>query len=80
VVSIVDQDGDRGPQRASQAHPGEEARVVFLDGHPPTPPVTLLAAGQVAIDIGAGDRETRWDSLQEADFCGAVGLAGGADA
>jgi hypothetical protein len=77
VVAVLDQDGERAPERAAVAKPGEHADAVPLDPLPGAAPVALLAAAEVVVDRVAVEREPGRKAGDDRDERRAVRLAGG---
>jgi hypothetical protein len=50
VVSVADDEGERGSERAPVAEPGEDFDLVLLELLPGAPAVALLAAAQIGVD------------------------------
>src|SRR5438093_1619995 len=70
VIEIGNDDGHRRSDRLAAADSADDLRLIVLDLHPPTPPVPVLPARQIAIDplpiephagrhAGHDDRELR---------------------
>jgi hypothetical protein len=57
------------------AHTSEELDLVFLYLLTPTPPVTLLSAGEIPVHVIGDEPETSRDPVHQGDLGGAVRLS-----
>ena len=73
--AVLDQQRERRPGRAAEAHPADELGVVALDRHPGAAPVAELAARQLRVDVRRPEDEPRGHPLENRQQRGPVRLA-----
>ena len=66
-VLVLDYESDRAAERAAEADPGNDPRLVALDRHPAAPPVAFLPAREVVIEARQVDFEPGRNALDHRD-------------
>src|SRR6185436_5776834 len=79
-VAVLDGQRDRAPQGEPSAHAGGDVDLVALDLHPPAKAVAALAAREVPVDVGLGEREARGQPLDDGGQRLPVGFTRGEEA
>ena len=77
VVAVAHDEGERGPERAPVAQPGEHLDLVALDPLARAAAVALLAAVEVGVDRLSVEHEPGREAGQDRNERGPVRLAGG---
>src|SRR5712692_10631415 len=76
-VAVLDRQRDRTAEGHAPADAGGDVGLVPLDLHPAAAAVAALAAGQVLVDVGFGERQAGGNAVDDGGQRLAVGLAGG---
>ena len=77
VIEILDRDRNRRSERLAAADPADDLRLVMLDLHPPTPPVSVLPPRKIAVDARPIEAHPRRHSAHDDRELRTVGFAGG---
>src|SRR5439155_9639645 len=77
VIEILDRDRNRRSERLAAADPADDLRLVMLDLHPPTPPVSVLPPHKIAVDARPIEAHPRRHSAHDDRELRTVGFAGG---
>ena len=75
-IAVANGDGDRRSERLAATDAAGDFRLVVLDLHPPTAPVAMLAAGEIAVDALAIEAHARRHAADDDRELRAVGFAG----
>src|SRR5438874_1276205 len=79
-VAVGDAQRDRRAEGGAPADAGQDVDLIALDLHASTAAVAALAPGEVAVDIGFGQRQAGRDAVDDGDQCLTVGFARGEEA
>src|SRR5436190_2108602 len=79
-VTVRDAERDGRAQRRAPANAGQDMDLVALDLHAPTASVAALAAREIAVDVGFGQRQTGRDAVDDGRERLTVGLSRGEEA